>query len=185
MITLLLPFNRKARVWVNDLPRAVFEAKDSYEVVLPAKNHMFNSVQKACVEWLVPTGPRAIYGLLGAEYVPIQNGEIHIQINSSQGNEPSFSDSLAHPIDDVRVGLPSEYVPGIISGLSLAKQEIQELLSGKVIFQCAAHGQVGSSEMIFKYLSSIVIRILMSEDKNLSAEKLASLFPMDLDTGRL
>jgi len=178
MITLALPFHRKAKVWVGEQPAAVYVAERSVKHVLEAKPSFSKTVHRGAVELCIPTGPRSIYGLLGAEFNQDESDKIRITVNISSDRGQQFVASLAGTSDDVRIGLPEEYVNGVLGGVTLAREQIGHLLSGDLVFNCAAHGLTGSSELIFKYASSIVLNILILNNDEWTADELAPLFQL-------
>ena len=81
----------------------------------------------AAIELLVPHGARASYGLLGGHFEPRSDGQLTVNIYASSPNERCFADSLVSRIDEVRVGLPEEYVEGVLDGIDLAKGELNTI----------------------------------------------------------
>lgn len=94
-------------------------------------------------------------------------------------NEMMLSESLASKVDEVRIGLPDEYVKAVISGIETARLELGSITSGKLSVTCAAHGATSSSAAIFSGLSIFLIKLLNSGDCSLSDSELVELFPKD------
>jgi hypothetical protein len=65
---------------------------------------------------------------------------------------PRFKESLAHGADEVRWGLPEEYI-GVVSE-ALVAQPVSVAISR------AAAGQVGSSAKVFRTLAAVLCRVL-------------------------
>jgi hypothetical protein len=184
MKTLNLPLHRKARIWFAELPQAEFAADETYEIIMPGAKSPPNNIRRAAVELLIPTGPRAMYGLLGGVLSPSGSNKMHIQVNVSRESGLPLVDSLASSLDKVSIGLPKEYVPGLVNGIFKATRQIGGLSSGKVLFNCAAHGYVGSSELIFMHLSSIVIKILSAYSELPSEQEMIALLQAELSSGK-
>ena len=180
MILLTLPFNRRARVWIGELPQAVYEGGTVVNQVVEGTREPFGEVRRAAVEFYVPSGPRSMYGLLGAVLSPDQLHRLCVQVNTSHELGRWFADSLAGTSDDVRVGLPDEYVGGVLDGILAARQQVGNLCSGGLVFSCAAHGERSSNHLIFNHLSRIVVSILNMETDSPSEQTLAALFPLKL-----
>lgn len=160
MITLDLPFHNKARVWIGDLPQSFYSVDRIIERVIDLDKPSLKSTHRAAIEMIVPRGARNIYGLLGAEMLPNKLNCIGVQIfTSNQEGEP-LVESLAHSLDDPRVGLPNEYAYSIIDGVLAAKEEDKVFSSGEIKFNCAAYSPISSCEFIFKHLSQAVTKIL-------------------------
>jgi hypothetical protein len=51
----------------------------------------------------------------------------------------------------------------VIDGVSEIHQEVGGLPAGMLVFDCAAHGAIGSSLAFFQRLSRIVCRLLSAE----------------------
>jgi hypothetical protein len=178
MIALALPFNRKAKVWVGDQPGAVYVTDRTVTHILEAKPSFTDTFHRGAVELYVPTGPRSIYGLLGAEFKHDKSNKVSIRVNVSSDRGPRVIGSLAEASDDVRIGLPEDYVEGVLRGVLLAQQQVEHLLSGDVVFNCAAYGVKWSNKLIFSHLSSILLKILIMNNDEFSEEKLALLFQL-------
>jgi hypothetical protein len=109
---LTLPFNRRARVWIGELPQAVYEGGTAVNQVVDGTREPFSQVRRAAVEFYVPSGPRSMYGLLGAVLSPHQLQRLFVQVNTSQKLGRSFADSFAGTLDDVRLGCPISTLEG-------------------------------------------------------------------------
>lgn len=70
MIELNLTQHSRAHVWLAEIPEAQVELGAAIERVVETGAVSLNEVRRAAVEILIPRGPRALYGLLGAELRP-------------------------------------------------------------------------------------------------------------------
>jgi hypothetical protein len=169
---------RQARVWIGELPDAIYPPVDTLtHVVAAGRLPIRNGLTLATVEVFVPLGGRALYGLLGGRLKPTKGSHLSVQLSVSAPNEHSFPDSLAEKVDDVRVGLPAEYVQGVFDGIDLAKGELNTVAAGKLFIDCAAHGAIGSSSAIFKHLAAVLVKLFNIAQAESSDEELAKLFP--------
>lgn len=175
MIVLNLTQHRKARVWLAEFPEARVEFEAASERVVETDAMPLDEVRRAGVEILIPRGPRALYGLLGAELRPNRIGELRVRVLTCSGNRRRFKDAIALASDEVYVGLPDEFAAAVIEGVVEQNKRPGGLASGELVFQCAAHGLVGSSPTIFKWLSAVLVRILNLSAENLGEPKLAEL----------
>lgn len=173
MITLNLKRDRKVRIWLRELPEELsYAPTQTIEPTLEAKSKIPIGATKAAVEMLVPSAGRALYGLLGAQFVSDRSGQLIVKVALCEQTEKEVNWSLAAGIDRVMVGLPGEYASRILDG-AVGAGEI--LGSGVLSFNCAAHGEIGSSPRIFRQLASIVVRLLASQEEALSEEELVAL----------
>jgi hypothetical protein len=126
------------------------------------------------VELFHHAGPYTPYGLLGATHHPSASAdrELTVLVHVSTPSGAAFTESLARSFDDVQIGLPHEYVRGVIDGVSEVHGEIGGLAAGKLVFDCAAHGAIGSSLAFFQRLSRIVCRLLSAEHAQPSEDEI-------------
>lgn len=99
-------------------------------------------VADVCVEWIARPGHPSSYGLLGG-YLGATPSE---PVAWPAGPYPQ---SLAGGTDRVEFGLPKEYIPAIAD------------LAGQLVVTVAAHGQVGSSLLVFRRLASVLLGFLI------------------------
>jgi hypothetical protein len=127
----------KARLWNDQCP---FPSSDRYQGIV--------------VELSIPRGARVEYGLLGAILLPSPESAIQFQI-SHEGIV--WSDSLVVGVDEVRTGLPHEYRESIASAAGAALKDSNA--RGTILFNCAAHGAVGSSASVFARLATTLVAL--------------------------
>src|SRR5713226_8667543 len=100
MITLQLAQHRKARVWLNELPDARVKSAKFAEHSVPSGKPALERVRRAAVEILIPHGPRALYGLLGAELLSKESGTFVIRVAVSDDGCRPFPGSIALSSDE-------------------------------------------------------------------------------------
>jgi len=167
---------RRARVWIDEAPDAVYRPVEILSHKIPAEKAL--AVAKlAAVELFVPAGPRAQYGLLGGHLQPDATGELIVEVGVSSSHERLFPDNLALQEDEVRVGFPAEYTPAIVPGLELAKTQLGGLAAGKLSIDCAAHA---SNVTVFKHLTATLVKLLHTASADTADEELLKLFPETL-----
>jgi hypothetical protein len=128
----------------------------------------------AALELFLPKGGRALYGLLGAEFLPNTSQVLEVCVDTVVKNGPHVTWSLAAQVDQVYAGILDEYAEGIISGACESKA-LLALGSGVVNFRWGAHGIVGSSSGFFKRLSDSVITLLSLETLDISGQNLIKM----------
>jgi hypothetical protein len=144
----------QCRVWSNEAPQIIF-TPDISETHLVENPDLAAGVPfLAAVELFIPRGARIVYGALVVEYLPdaIKN-QLEIEVAIKEGLDFRWSDSLAASLDEVYIGLPSEYTEAIFSGASKALEQSNCRLSGKLKFSGGAHGYVSSNNNVFKELA--------------------------------
>ena len=95
------------------------------------------SADGIAVEWAGQVGHPSSYGLLGGRAAGLTRLDVP--------ERGAYEASLAGTSDDVTFGLPAEY-----------RQAVGEGLSSPVALGVAAHGQVGSSEYVFRRLAALL-----------------------------
>ena len=168
---------RRARVWIGNLPDAACPSVKTLTHTIAAGGELQNGLRLAAIEVFVPLGPRSMYGLLGGQFEPDATGQLTIDVNVSTATERLFADSLTVKGDQVRVGLPAEYAQAVLAGVNLAHSEMDALASGKLSFNCAAHGAIGSCEAVYKHLAAVLVKLFNAASLELSDDELVKLFP--------
>jgi hypothetical protein len=177
MKTLNLEKNQKANVWLEELPDAAYPSHRSFTEFYQTVHEPYGKTRCAAIELIIPTGARSLYGLLGGQFIPDVGNSIKIEICVSEEKNQSFINTLAGIDEKVYVGLPAEYVEGINSGMKLAKNQLSNLGPGTLLINCSAHGEIGSSRIIFKHLAIILVNLICITNSSPSNEDLLKIFP--------
>jgi len=150
--TLTYGKHRKARIWVGELPKAIYSCSEVVEINHLASKKCAYENKSIAIELILPFGPRVMYGMLGAILVPNMNEFLKINLCLTDSKDQKFIDNLSskYSNDVVYVGLPSEYRKPIVESLMLSLKMSSTIRSGNMKINCAAYGVSGSSPMIFK-----------------------------------
>lgn len=113
------------------------------------------------VELEIYKGGRICYGMLGVCVQP--NEEINcvkLEIAFTQENRIRYYDSCLYDDRSVYKGLPEEYVEAVIGKVTSEILKRDKYPQYKIVFECAANCEVGSSSMIYELISGIIINII-------------------------
>lgn len=148
----------RCRMWSDETPKIVFSQETSESRVVSAVDTNAGMPFLAAAEVLIPRGARVVYGALVVEYFPsVKQDWLEIEVAIKDRNDVQWSDSIAASLDEVYVGLPTEYVGAIFSGACLALAQSNCQLSGRLRFSGGAHGCASSNDNIFKGLAFWVV----------------------------
>ena len=172
MYNLQLSHWRRARIWIDDLPSDyVFEFLGHIETRF-GSNTTSPSVGRVAIEILMPHGGKSDYGLLGGEFVPNECNELVVTAYHSGPDYGSLVDSLAAPLDVVRVGLPLEYSQAVVSGIGMVGSDAV-LPAGQLRVFLATHGTFNSSIFFFRRLGKALFKIMTAPVLPLDEEEMA------------
>jgi hypothetical protein len=165
---------KRARVWVGELPNLSYDVLQVEERRLEAEGAMLAAVRCAAVELLIPTGPRSLYGALGAMFSPGAGGQLLVQVATSPLDGELVASALTGRLDAVHIGLPEWYAGAVLEG-AVSTEEIHLLGPGILRFDHAAHGEVSSAQVIFRRLVRTVVRLLCLDMEAVSEEELRKM----------
>lgn len=166
-------FNR-ARIWLDELPDWKYEVAQVEEQHLPVCGRRKKGLRSAAIEMVLPVGPMAMYGALGATFLAEPGEDLRIQVLVSPNQGDLYLNTLVGKSDKVHAGLPKEYVKGLLSTVS-SFQQTQLLGTGTVSFCRSLHGERGSSVRLFQMISTALIRLFCLENHSLSDGELFDL----------
>ncbi len=163
----------RARVWLDELPRATFSPKGLHTFTRKCESAATPSIQSLAVECFAYTGPRIYYGLLGGTWTSDQSGEFNVVVGTSEGDgerlDENFGAGKSWP---AFVGLPVEFVEGVELGFAAASQFCP---SGTLTLNCAAHEHVGSCIVIYERIAASIARMLSGATRDTANEELARM----------
>jgi hypothetical protein len=172
--TLKLARRDQARLWLGELPSELaFAAKTQVERAI-AGGSALPAWTSVALEVLLPRGPMAVYGALGIRFESSPGGAIQLRVGSSDEGKPAAS-TLAGRLDQVRAGLPSEFVPSVLEGLS-AGAHLVGLGPGSLAVLHAATGAAGSNAWVFERLGRAAAVLLAAPEGTDWQSTLSELF---------
>ena len=168
-----LPRHRRANVWLDEAPPADFTATSLLKWVVQPRVVVAATRRIAGVELNIAHGPRASYGLLGAELVDANVDGLEVVVSVNTVGFP-FQPSLALQPEEVKVGLLDEYANAAIAGVAKVAESIGAPRKASLRFRWSAHGLVGSSSSVFERMSEIVVQLL-TLPRDASTEEIQAL----------
>jgi hypothetical protein len=124
---------------------------------------------------LLLTYNASYYAVLGAKYIPIIGDEcLHIEVRYLNTNTEKYEDTLAYNKKTVFKGLLKEYVDSVLN-TSVDYLKYNTPPGGKIVFDVAACCKIGSSSLLFKIITKIVLQILINEQYPVSDEVIKNI----------
>jgi hypothetical protein len=148
----------KARVWFRSaIPAFVSAGTISKQV--DADPMATVRAEHVTLEAFVPRGGRTEYGLLGIDFERDRSEILQIEVPYSEGEDPPWLDSLGKLVDDVRIGLPSEYTGSVLA--AAVELGTHRFPPGTLKIVNAAHGLVGSNADFFRKLAAGALMLML------------------------
>ena len=124
---------------------------------------------------MVPRGGKADYGALGATFTPSAMPDLAVTVPylSSTGAGAGYSSDLVLASESAHLGLPREFADAVLAGVREQVSMGPSVGSGRLVFDRAAHGLVGSSRNHFHILARALVRLL-SLPKEADSEAVAA-----------
>jgi hypothetical protein len=176
--------HRRVRLWLGDQPNVCYTSSQSLTYEFLANGSDLPVYGSVAAEALVPMGGRFMYGLLGASFKPSKNPLIRITVGLPARSDMPFDDNLAARLDEVRVGLTSEYADAVRDTLYSEEQIIASMPGGDLLIECAAQGKIGSSADMFRRLTSVVLRLVQGSDEQFTDSALVQMLNEQLTRPR-
>lgn len=161
VVQLNLSGYQKGKLWIDEYPNVDVGGRIARTIEWTSTGCFSITPRKAAIEWVVPTGMGAMYGLLGAQVIPSRS-EFEIEVQCFEANDVPYVDALVRSTGElVCGGLISEYGNAVMSGMTDAAKREPRLPCAKVVCDLGAHGRVGSCDEIFTALANALLRMLL------------------------
>jgi hypothetical protein len=164
-------------VWQDEIPTVCFEPVDIQAERVPVVSNTAVRQISTCaaLELFIPRGARSLYGLIALEYlVDDSSNDLVIEVGTGGANV-RWEDALVGAFDDAFIGLPSEYVEYIITGMVAAVREGSLFTSGILRCTCAVHALASSNGPIFKQLARALTLLIFSDEHSVDEKRLTQL----------
>lgn len=163
----------RARVWLDELPRATFSPRNLYTYKWKSVCSTAATLHSVAVECFAFASPRIYYGLLGGTWTADETNEFKIVVGTSDSNGELLDANLgAGKSWPAHIGFPPEFLKGIHLGFH---QLVQLLPSGTLTLNCAAHEREGSCIFIYERIAASIARMLISANQSTTDEELAQM----------
>jgi hypothetical protein len=163
MNVLEIPLERyqKARAWINDSPINPSKDPDALFEKMDASSLEGVEPKRIAIEVAIPIG-FTMYGLLGGQIQPCEGG-FELVVKSMGDSVTSYAEALVSAdSDDIRCGLADEFLPIVVRSLKESVSErIDSLPNARLTIDVAAHGAVGSNQIVFKKLAELLLDSLI------------------------
>lgn len=167
---------RYVQVWLGEWPESQYEATSVLQQWHEVTGERPVAMRRLAVEWRTPSCGPSSYGLLGAEYVP-DPAEKRLLIEVAlSADEPYCWREPQGPT--TRRGLTMEYSKGVLDGLT-GDEGLLALGPGRVGISCGAYDVVGSSYMVFRWLTHAILRLLLLNRADVSEDELQRLLDFE------
>ncbi|GAE90741.1 hypothetical protein [Acetivibrio straminisolvens] len=169
---------KKCRVWLEELPLYEYKPAKVLSSILETSICMSRENQKIAIEIFV--APR-YYAFLGAEYVYKESNNLEIHVNVSNDSGEIITETLALPSDKVHLGISNEYAQTILNTSMEVFMKLSVIPSGILTFNIGGFSDYGSNQVIFKKVTSIIVRLLVSNIKNTEIDKIENIVKNEVD----
>lgn len=167
--------NNKIRLWLNSYEAIHFDVIDSFEhTIKPSKPIILNSNISIVVE-LLKHKNASNYALLGATFVPSDEGVLRVKGLVGKDKGEALLDNIAFSNDEVHVGIPLEYSQAILNTTLRHGYESNSLPTGKLFFNIGAHAAAGSSRASFANATRLIYRLLIEDIARLNSDDLKAI----------
>ena len=172
----LLELEKHKKVWVDFNKASDLELSEFKSVISSIsidKNILFGA-RAFALELLLPRNS-SFYAALGAQYLPSNAaGNTIIEVRYAKKRMMNYMSAHAYNKKTVFIGLPQEYSESIIS-IAREYLAVKEVPAGRIVFDSAAHCEVGSSPLIFMIATKIILDILCNSVYPLSDSEIKSI----------
>jgi hypothetical protein len=149
--------NGSIRLSHEDVGAARFDAIERLTAAfgaspLPATN-------RVVLEAALHTGPRVVYGLLGARFTAARTQTLNVL--AGVGSAGTFRSTMKWG-EKAHVGLSPPYAQAVLMGVTQTIRDLGSAAAGELVFDRAAYGDIGSSQHMYRALASVVTTLVLT-----------------------
>ena len=153
--------HRKVKIGFEGVAELILSNYETAEICINANAQELKEERTLDLELMIPANS-SYYAALGAKYVPLTGQkDLCIEVRYAEGAE-NYSATLAYDKKSVFKGLPQEYLDTVLK-TSMSYLSDGQIPCGKIVFNSAAYCEVGSSPVMFRVATKIVLEALLSE----------------------
>ena len=170
----------KGRLWVNQLPFRIETQAKVFAGSFESPHSISASAFQLCLELKLMPRDANYYGLLGFEFTPTSSKTSFFEITYLERLGNFLNDNiLSFKLNEVHIGIPKEFVEPIAGALQEMNEKL-ELPVGKYSFITSAHGEVGSSGIVYRKIVSILFLLVSKNAITFDSETLKSIIANEL-----
>lgn len=167
---------QKVKIWIDEPFRSLLNGPLLHGVEMEATNSI--AEKSIIVEWFSPRGARVIYGLLGADFKPGENGILSISFAVPETTKTYSSTIVPSNIVSPETNIPTEIINEVIEEVSLFySTRTVDVPKGILAFKHAAFCPVSSNKWIFRKITKLLLLILSSRSES-SESKIIELISL-------
>ncbi len=148
---------KRIKLWFDEFPKIKNVNSNVFCEKISLLCNQLKNYKKICIE-LSFLRHASNYALLGFEYLPSDDNYLEVDISYSDKNSEKYINDHLFGAETKYCGLPKEYVAPIFEEVK-KKFDNNYMLSGKIIFNISANCEIGSSEMIFRKATQMLLNI--------------------------
>lgn len=153
---------KKVRVSFENVSELIVPNYNKLETDLNTGISAINENRSFTLELLLPFHA-SYYAVLGAKYTQVTGSDsLHIEARYLDANTENYENTIAYNKKTVYKGLSKEYVETVLK-TAIEYSQYNNVPSGKIVFDAAACCEVGSSTLLFRIVTKIVLHSLLNE----------------------
>jgi len=162
---------RKMRLWINEMLIHNIEPEKSLSqsFILPDTTEICLPKKSIILEMFFPRNC-SYYGLLGVKYFTNNSNQVNVKVNIGNRNNKKYINSLSYNDNELIVGLTEEYAPAVLEKALLKIEELK--IAGSFEFDIAVCDNVGSSIMVFRIITGMLMELIANDKFILSEENI-------------
>lgn len=151
---------KRIKLWLDELPNLKNVSSNTFSERIDLNSGQQKDFKKLCIE-LSFLRHASNYALLGFEYIPHNGSYLEVDILFSDKNTEKYLSNHLFGSETKYCGLAKEYVAAIFDEIKTFSKN-NCMASGKIIFKVAANCEIGSSELIFRKATQMLLKIFIN-----------------------
>lgn len=156
---------KKCNLWIDEVPEMQYDCESVLNGVIVKKEWTNWDNSFYAIELRVIGRDCSNYALLGMRYEYKDVEELAINVNVSEFDGRVVEREISSVSGEIHCGLPLEYAKKVFD-VTRDCLENTTCSQGEITVDIAAHGDVGSSQLLFESITKILLQLLINNDKN-------------------